>query len=312
MSFMIPKLSPDKVWLGITPTLWWNDDFLNIEIGIPFEQCVSEMALAGYVGCSIGHKYPTDPQTLKAALDLRGLRVSEPWVSTYFTIESMKAQTIQKVRQQLAFIKQVEGHENDPRRADLVVAEFGGAVNPLPVALYPNVPTFNDRQWDELAAGLNEIGRIAREEGRRLCYHPHMGTGVMRQAAVERLMAATDPDLVFLLLDTAHLYCGGADPLEITRKYATRIKHIHLKDFREGVLTEMHAKGMSFEQGIEAGIFTVPGDGSYKHFPEILSILGEVGFEGWLVIEAEQDPAKANPLQYARMARAYLREQLGW
>ncbi len=312
MSTKTPKLSPDKVWLGITPTLWWNDDFLNIDIGIPFEQCVSEMALAGYVGCSIGHKYPTDPKKLKAALDLRGLRVSEPWVSTYFTIESMKEQTIRKVRQQLAFIKQVEGHENDPRKADLVVAEFGGAVNPLPVALYPNAPTFDDRQWDALATGLNEIGRIAREEGRRLCYHPHMGTGVMKQAAVERLMTATDPDLVFMLLDTAHLFCGGADPLEITRKYATRIKHIHLKDFRESVLKDMHAKGMSFQEGIEAGIFTVPGDGSYKHFPEILSILAEAKFGGWLVIEAEQDPAKANPLQYAKMARAYLREQLGW
>jgi inosose dehydratase len=306
------KLSPDKVWLGITPTLWWNDDFLNIDIGIPFEQCVSEMALAGFVGCSIGHKYPTHPKALKAALDLRGLRVSEPWVSTYFTIESMKQQTIDKVRQQLAFIKQVEGDENDPRKADLVVAEFGNAVNPLPVALYPNAPTFDDRQWDHLVNGLHEIGRIAKEEGRRLCYHPHMGTGVMKAEAVDRLMKSTDPDLVHMLLDTAHLYCGGADPLEVTRKYASRIKHLHLKDFRADVLKDMHAKGMSFQQGIEAGIFTVPGDGSYKHFPEILDILGAAQFEGWLVIEAEQDPAKANPLQYAKMARAYLRETLGW
>lgn len=305
-------LTPARVSLGITPTLWWNDDFINIDIGIPFEQCISEMALAGYVGCSIGHKYPTDPQALRAALDLRGLRVSEPWVSTYFTIDSMKEQTIAKVREQLAFINEVEGKNHTGRKADLVVAEFGQAVNPQPVALFANAPEFDDRQWDNLAAGLDEIGRIAREEGRQLCYHPHLGTGVMKQAAVDRLMEMTNVDLVHMLLDTAHLVCGGADPLLTTKKYACRIKHLHLKDYRADVLEQMHAKGMSFQEGIEAGIFTVPGDGAYKQFPEILSILGETGFDGWIVIEAEQDPAKAIPLQYAKMARAYLRKTLGW
>src|SRR5712691_13565618 len=93
-----PTLDPKKVPLGITPTLWWNDDFLSIDIGIPFEQCVSEMALAGFQGCSVGHKYPTDPVVLKAALDLRGLRVSEPWASTYFTSCEMGRQTDESFR----------------------------------------------------------------------------------------------------------------------------------------------------------------------------------------------------------------------
>lgn len=319
-----PKLSQNRVWLGITPTLWWNDDFINIDIGIPFEQCVSEIALAGYGGCSIGHKFPTDPDKLRGALELRGLRISEPWVSTYFTIEAMKEQTIRNVRERLAFMQAVEGRSDDPRRADLVVAELGHAVHPLPVNLFPNCPTFTERQWDLLTEGLNEIGRIAREEGRLLCYHPHLGTGVMTRPTVDRLFDNTDPNLVHMLFDTAHLAAGGADPLAVARKFARRIKHIHLKDIRAEIVKRTREEGWSFATAIEGpppaagaapqpdGIFTVPGDGSLDTFPEILQELGDAGFQGWLVIEAEQDPAKANPLDYAQKARAFLREHLGW
>ena len=125
------KLDPQKVRLGVTPTLWWNDDFPSIDVGVSFEQCISEMALAGYQGCSIGHKYPSDIEVLKRALELRGLSVTEPWVSTYFTIKDMEEQTLATFERQLEFIKAMGG-------TDIVVAEFGGAVNPLPVAVFAN------------------------------------------------------------------------------------------------------------------------------------------------------------------------------
>ncbi|WHA44029.1 myo-inosose-2 dehydratase [Agrobacterium larrymoorei] len=306
------KLSKDKVWLGVIPTLWWNDDFINIDIGIPYEQALSEMALAGYVGCGVGHKYPTDPKVLRPALELRGLRISEPWVSTYFTIEAMKEHTLANVDAQLDFLEQMEQGSDDPRRADLVVSEFGGAVNPLPVALFPNCPNFDDDQWKRLVEGLHEAGRKAQARDRKLCYHPHLGTGVMKTEAIHRLMDTTEPNLVHMLLDTAHQTAAGVDALALTRKYASRIKHVHLKDIRRNVVDRIHSEGLSFQQGIEAGIFTVPGDGDIKTFPEILSTLADAGFTGWICVEAEQDPAKANPLQYAKMGRAYLRELLGW
>jgi inosose dehydratase len=306
------KLAADQVWLGITPTLWWNDDFLNIDAGIPFEQCISEMSLAGFVGCSIGHKYPTDVATLKAALDLRGLRISEPWVSTYFTIDAGRKPTIAKVHEQLELLDRLEPPgDQDPRRADLVVAEFGHAVNPLPLPLFPNCPEFSDHQWDLLIDGLHAIGRIARDKGRKLCYHPHLGTGVMQARDVDRLMDNSDPGLLHLLLDTAHLQAAGADPLAVATKYKDRIKHVHLKDYRATILERMHAQNLSFQEGIEAGIFTVPGDGSITTFPQILDVLAEAHFTGWLVVEAEQDPRKATPLKYAKMAYAYLRKTLG-
>ncbi|MDQ0134462.1 inosose dehydratase [Neorhizobium galegae] len=312
MTTNLHRLTPDKVWLGVIPTLWWNDDFINIDIGIPYEQALSEMALAGYVGCGVGHKYPTDPDVLRPALELRGLRISEPWVSTYFTIKSMKQHTLSNVDNQLDFLETMECDSDDPRRADLVVSEFGGAVNPLPVALFPNCPDFSEDQWKRLIEGLHEAGEKAKARNRRLCYHPHLGTGVMKTEAIHRLMDETDPGVVNMLLDTAHQAAAGADPLALARTYAHRIKHVHLKDMRADVVAEIHAKGLSFEQGIEAGIFTVPGDGSIRTFPEILGALAAVDFAGWICVEAEQDPAKANPLQYAKMGRAYLRELLGW
>jgi inosose dehydratase len=300
----VPGLDRDKVLLGVTPTLWWNDDFMWIDVGIPFGQCVSEMALAGYDGCSVGHKYPKDVAELKAALDLRGLRVSEPWVSTYFTIAEMEQQTLANFHQQLDFIKAMGG-------TDMVVAEFGGAVNPLPVSVFPNHPRFDDAQWDALASGLNRLGRITADDGMRLCYHHHMGTGVMTRAELDRLMDATDPELVHLLLDTGHLAFAGDDPIDAARTYAARIKHVHLKDVRPDVMTTAREQGMSFAEAIEAGVFTVPGDGAIDFVP-ILEALGGAGFEGWLVVEAEQDPAKANPLEYALKGRRYLRDVLGW
>jgi inosose dehydratase len=304
MSTITPTLDPKKVPLGITPTLWWNDDFPLIDIGIPFGQCVSEMALAGFHGCSVGHKYPKDPAVLKPALDLRGLRVSEPWVSTYFTISHMKKQTLQTFKEQMSFIKAMGG-------TDMVIAEFGQAVNPLPVALFANRPIFSSQQWKDLFEGLQEVGEMANDNGLRLCFHPHMGTGVMIKEDVDRLMENTKPEVVHLLLDTGHLAFAGADPLEVTTKYASRIKHIHLKDVRADIVAKARKENLSFQESIEDGVFTVPGDGAIDFVP-ILTTLAKAGFEGWLVVEAEQDPAKANPLEYAKMARQYLRQTLGW
>ena len=301
---MIKNLDPGRVRLGVTPTLWWNDDFPSIDIGISFGQCVSEMALAGFSGCSIGHKYPTDPAVLKPALDLRGLAVSEPWVSTYFTISDMAQQTVDNFEDRLAFLKAVGG-------TDIVVAEFGGSSHTQPIALFANRPVFTDRQWDALADGLNRLGKIAASAGMRLCYHHHLGTGVMTRADVDRLLASTDPGLVHLLLDTGHLAFAGDDPLAAAIAHAGRIKHVHLKDIRPQVVSTVLRENLSFRDAIAAGVFTVTGDGAIDFVP-ILQALADAGYQGWLVVEAEQDPAKANPLEYALKARAYLREVLGW
>jgi len=298
------RLGPDKVKLGACCSLWWNDDFPTSDADIYFGQAVSEMALAGFQGCSIGHKYPSDAAVLKAALDLRGLRVSEPWTSTYFTISKMRQKTIAAFEETLAHIKALGGTE-------LVVAEFGASSHLLPVDVFANRPVFTDAQWDDLTSGLAELGKIANSAGMKLSYHHHMGTGVMTRADVDRLMASTDPALVHLLLDTAHIAFAGDDPLDMAQAYADRIGHVHLKSIRPEVVSRVREEGLSFQEGVELGVFTVPGDGAIDFRP-VLEVLADANYQGWLVVEAEQDPNKAIPLEYAKKARAYLADVLGW
>jgi len=305
MTSTISNLGPDRVSLGVTPTLWWNDDFPLIDIGIPFEQCVSEMALAGFQGCSIGHKYPTDPAVLKKALDLRDLTVSEPWVSTYFTIGE-EERTVENFKRQLEFLEKVGGQ-------DIVVAEFGLSSHLQPIPVFKHHPEFTEEQWKLLTDGLNKIGELAAEKGMRLCYHHHMGTGVQTAEDVDTLMAGTNPEHVHLLLDTGHLRFAGDDPLTTAQKHKQRIKHVHLKNVRQPVVDKVRSNHLSFQEGILEGVFTVPGDPEGAiDFKPILSTLDEAGYEGWLVVEAEQHPATAHPLTYAKMARRYLTEVLGW
>jgi inosose dehydratase len=306
MEHHVPKkLNPEKVWVGITPTSWWNDDFLDIDIGITFGQCVSEIALAGYEGCSIGHKFPTAIRDLTCELGRRGLRVSEPWTSTYFTIAAMHDKTVQSFRQSLSFIKAMNG-------TDIVVAELGASSHQQPVALVPNRPIFTDAQWDLLSSGLTELGQIARDADMRLCYHHHMGTGVMTREEVDRLAISTDPKLVHFLFDTGHIQFAGGDPVGMARDHADRIKHVHLKNIRRPIMEKALAENLSFKDAIKAGIFTVPGDpDGCVDFAAILQVLADHDYEGWLIVEAEQDPANANPLHYAKMGRSYLREVIG-
>ncbi|MER6068556.1 myo-inosose-2 dehydratase [Streptomyces sp. NPDC001817] len=304
MTGLADRLGPDKVKLGVCCTLWWNDDFPAIDADISFGQAVSEMALAGFQGCSIGHKYPSDAAVLKAALDLRGLQVSEPWTSTYFTISKMRQKTIAAFEETLAHIKALGGTE-------LVVAEFGASSHLLPVDVFANRPVFTNAQWDALTSGLDELGKIAGSAGMRLSYHHHMGTGVMTRADIDRLMASTDPDLVHLLLDTGHMAFAGDDPLDLARTYADRIGHVHMKSVRPEVVSRVREEGLSFQEGVELGVFTVPGDGAIDFRP-ILEVLADADYRGWLVVEAEQDPNKATPLEYAKKARAYLADVLGW
>jgi inosose dehydratase len=124
-------------------------------------------------------------------------------------------------------------------------------------------------------------------------------------------MASTDPDLVHLLLDTGHMAFAGDDPLELARVHADRIGHVHLKSVRPEVVSRVREEGLSFQEAIQLGVFTVPGDGAIDFRP-ILGVLADAHYRGWLVVEAEQDPNRAVPLEYAKKARAYLADVLGW
>lgn len=301
-----PLFAPGQVRLGITPTGWSNSDDPSIDLVPPigYRQILSEMALAGYAGTQMSGKFPTDLATLKAELALRNLTISEPWVGTFFSIGDVDDSRAAFDRQ-VAFMKALG-------ETTIVVAELGGAVHQQPVAPLPNRPVFSDAQWEQVLSGLNDLGHRAQAAGMTLAYHPHVGTGIETLADIQRLMEGTDPAAVHLLLDTGHLVYAGVDPLVVARTYADRIGHVHLKNIRPRLLQQVVKQGDSFLDSIRQGVFTVPGDpeGSIA-FEPIFQTLAEADYHGWLVVEAEQDPNKANPLQVAQLARRYLRDTTG-
>lgn len=305
---------PEGIHLGITPTCWTNDDFPLIGNDIPMEQCLSEIALAGFEGCSIGHTFTTDVDALTAAMYLRGLSVSEPWVSTYFTVPDGSQRTARDLLKVLEFLKRF--NEGDPpvKTRTIGVAEFGRSVHLQALSLRSNKPEFTDEQWADLCEGLDKLGEITASQGFTLAYHPHMGTGVQNERDVDRLMRHTDPRHVGLLLDTGHLTWAGADPVEVVERHRDRIAHVHLKNVRGGVRADRTLADGSFREYIEAGVFTVPGDSDGDvDFDAVLKALrpGE-SYRGWLVVEAEQDPHAGHPpLYYAQTARSYLARVLG-
>lgn len=145
-----------------------------------------------------------------------------------------------------------------------------------------------------------------------LCFHPHAGTGIETMEEIDRLMEMTDPELVTLLLDTGHVTVGGGDPVKVLKKYINRITHMHFKDVRGDILNALKAStAESFIDGVKSGLYTVPGDGNMVDWKSIFEIIKASDYSGWIVVEAEQDPAKANPLEYALKARKFLREGLG-
>lgn len=297
-------LDKNKVKLGIAPIAWTNDDLPDLGKENTFEQCISEMALAGFTGSEVGNKYPKDPDILKKALALRGLEICNQWFSSFLITKPFE-EVEKEFRAQLTFLESVGAKV-------IGVSEQSHSVQGM-----QNTPVFghkymmDDREWESLCSGLNRLGRIAKEEyGISLTFHHHMGTVVQNSDEVERMMDNTDSEYVSLLYDTGHFAYCGVDPLEMVRKYVNRIKHVHLKDIRPEVVEKVKKEELSFLDGVRLGTFTVPGDGCID-FDPIFQVLEKAEYEGYMLVEAEQDPARANPLEYAMKARRYITEKTG-
>lgn len=294
----------NKVKLGIAPIAWTNDDMPDLGKENTFEQCVSEMALAGFKGSEVGNKYPKDPEVLKKALELRGVEICNQWFSSFLITKPFE-EVEKEFRAQLAFLKAMGAKVIGASEQSYSVQ------GQLDTPIFGHKYEMNDQEWDTFCTGMNKLGKIAKEEyGIALTFHHHMGTVVQSLAEVDRMMENTDPEYVSLLFDTGHFTYCGEDPLEVVKKYVHRIKHVHLKDIRPEVVEQVKKENMSFLAGVRAGAFTIPGDGCINYDP-IFKVLEEAGYEGYMVVEAEQDPAKANPLEYAIRARKFIAEKTG-
>lgn len=293
-----------NVQFGCAPINWTNDDLPELGGELTYQQCLSEMALAGFTGSEGGCKYPKDAAVLKKALDLRGMVICNMWFSSFLT-------TFENERTYAAFDQHLDFTYGLGARV-VGVGECGVTIHGQEqTPLFSKRPYLSDAQWENLAQGLNEMGRRAKAKGMFLCFHPHVGTGIETLAEIDRLMEMTDPDLVYLLFDTGHSTLAGENAAGILAKYLPRTRHIHFKDVRQPVLDAFKKEDWSFLHGVKEGLFTVPGDGDLVDWSAIFDQLKQSDYQGWIVVEAEQDPAKADPLEYAQIARRFLKTHLG-
>ncbi len=284
---------------GTNPIAWSNDDDRSLGADISLEQCLDEAAEIGFDGIEQGHRFPTDPAALRALLEPRGLRFVSGWHS--LNLLSHSAEEEKKAIQPHLDLLKAMGSEV------CIVCETSNAIHGRADQPLSQKPVLAEEDWPRFGAEVEKIAEHCAGQGITLAYHHHMGTVVESPDEIDRFMEVTGP-ATKLLFDTGHCYFGGGNPMEVIHRHMARVAHIHAKNVRPMVMGMAREAGMSFLQAVRAGVFTVPGDfeGGIE-FEPVLAIAAAGGYSGWLVIEAEQDPAERNPMQYQKMGLEALR-----
>ena len=285
------------VRLAINPITWTNDDMPELGGDIPLEVCLAEARLAGYAGIELGGKFPRRASELEPILERHKLELASGWYSAQLCRRSV-GQELEAVAAHLELLAAMGCKA-------MVFAEGHGSTDGNPAAPLSARHVLADSEWPAFCAKLSDVARHLLRHGVRLAFHHHIGTVVQTEAEIDRLMAGTVAD-VGLLLDTGHLVFAGGDPVAVARRHGERIAHVHCKDVRADVLNAVLRDDRSFLRAVLDGLFTVPGDGSID-FAAVLRELRNASYAGWLVVEAEQDPAKAHPLTYAKLGYANLK-----
>ncbi|PZR93727.1 MAG: myo-inosose-2 dehydratase [Stutzerimonas stutzeri] len=289
--------------IGANPIGWSNDDLQDIGGATPLETCLAEAREAGFVGMELGHKFPREPNTLKAALDPFGMACISGWYSAEL-LKRDADEEMKHLRPHLDLLKAMGS-------TVLVFAETSNAIHGDRGKPLSQRPVMAAGDWAQFGRRITEVAERTLAEGVRLVYHHHIGTIVESEADIDAFMAATG-EAAHLLLDTGHATWGGADPVKLAGRYRSRISHVHAKDVRKGVMEQARKEDWSFldailGKGRELGVYTVPGDGMVD-YPAVFKALP--GYSGWVVVEAEQDPEKAHPLTYAKKGVAHLKQSL--
>ncbi len=276
---------------GTNPIAWANDDDQLIGAHIPTERILHEAGeVIGFDGIENGHRWPGDPLELRDLLGRYGLAFVSGWYSTELLTRSVQ-QEIAAVQGHLAKLK-----ANGCKVC--IACECSNTVHGRPDVPGNDRPRLSSGEMAEFGAKIEEFAAYLAGQGITLAYHHHMGTVVETPEEIDAFMAATGP-ATHLLFDAGHCTFGGGDPVQVLALHVARVAHFHAKNIRPAVTQRVRAENMSFLQGVMAGAFTVPGDpeGAIDFVP-LLRILADHGYDGWLVIEAEQDPDRYNPLEY--------------
>jgi len=286
--------------LAIAPIAWSNDDLLELGGDTPLETCLSESRLAGFAGVETGGKFPTTAAALAPVLEAHGLALASGWYSGTVLDGDLAAEKA-KARDQIELFRALGAPV-------IAYGETAGTIQNRRDVPLDRRRTLSPDEIEAYGERLTRFAAWCAEEGVRLAFHHHVGTVIETEAELDALMAATGEE-VGLLFDTGHLRFAGGDVLGVIRRHGERINHVHMKDVRAGVLAGLDRARRSFLDAVVAGVFTVPGDGAID-FAGVARVLAEVGYEGWFVVEAEQDPATAPPLDYAKIGHRALTKAL--
>jgi len=290
-----------SVRVGISPIAWQNDDLPDITSEFTMEQALKEAREIGYTGVERGQRMPQDTESLRVYLDRYQLALCGGWCSGNLLvndIETEKAAIKQQVEQFIAL-----------GAPCLVYAECSNTVQGQLGTPVNNRPRLSSDEIKSYGKKLSEIAKWTTDLGMPLAYHHHMGSIIEAEAEVDALMEGSS-DQVTLCFDSGHLLFGGGDVMATLNRWANRVHHVHFKDIRPDIVADVRENDRSFLDAVIAGAFTVPGDGCID-FQAIANVLKGMNYEGWIVVEAEQDPAKAPPFEYSKMGYEHILDVCG-
>jgi inosose dehydratase len=288
-----------SIRFGVSPIAWINDDMPELGGGTPIEQVLAEARGLGFEGIELGGRFPRAAQQLRALLARFDLALVGGWYSASLLTRSAREE-IAALQTHLALLEALGCRV-------FIVAETSNAIHGDRARPLSATPRLNREAWAHFGAKLTEVADSVAAAGLRLAYHHHLGTVVESGEDMERFLDSTGPS-VGMTIDTGHAALGGVDAVSLIRTHPERVAHVHCKDIRGKVFQRIKAEGGSFLRGVLEGMFTVPGDGDLD-FHKVMQALGDIGYSGWIIVEAEQDPAIADPRRYGELGLATLRRE---
>jgi inosose dehydratase len=288
-----------SIRFGVSPIAWINDDLPALGGETPLESVLADAHEVGFAGIELGGKFPRDPGMLGALLAKHELVLVGGWYSASLLTRSAEAE-IEALQAHLALLKAMKS-------SVFIIAETSNAIHGNQACPLAQSPRLGAGEWRDFGRKMTAVADYLERAGLSMAYHHHLGTVVESQQDVERFLESTGP-AVGLTVDTGHAALGGVDTLGLIREHPRRVAHVHCKDIRAVIFNQVQAGAQSFLDGVLRGMFTVPGDGDIE-FAKVLEALAAIQYAGWIIVEAEQDPALANPKSYAALGLKTLRRE---
>src|SRR5579872_6350937 len=282
---------------GVSPIAWANDDMPELGGDTTVETILGDAEAIGFAGVELGGKFPRDTAKLAPLLAEHRLELIGGWYSTHLLARAAEAE-IAALQPHLALLRAMGS-------TVFIAAECSNAIHGQRDRPLAETPRLAEADWPRFGERVGAVAAHVEGQGLKFAYHFHLGTVVERPEDLARFVAHTPANVGFVV-DTGHAALGGVDAVDLIQRHPGRVVHVHAKDVRRRVFDQVRAGRRSFLDGVLAGMFTAPGDGDLDFAP-VMQALAKIGYAGWIVIEAEQDPVLADPRVYSRLGLATLR-----